>query len=241
VVISKDEAQSEGDLSATDLGMAAHAAWNRKDVDGCVEILKRALVEFPDDPTFLKFAHELAINDVVEIPEAIAVAYIRRRPKDGRGYSTLAAVLNAAYARSGGEALDLLAQVEENLLIAESLGPLDPEAELAKCNLMRFKDMPRRMVSDAYEELLQKHKWYAVAYYNYGLHCLVEDFARSLAVFRHGASLAPDDPNFVLGQMRALIKLGRNAEIWPLLKKAKQLNAPEAQVDKIMKQLNTKK
>jgi tetratricopeptide (TPR) repeat protein len=221
--------------------MAAHAAWNRKDVEGCVEILKRALVEFPDDPTFLKFAHELAINDVADVPEAIAAAYIRRRPKDGRGYSTLAAVLNAAYARSEGAATDLLAHVEENLLIAETLGPLDPEAELAKCNLMRFKDMPRRMVSDAYEELIQKYKWYAVAYYNYGLHCLVEDYARSLAVFRHGASLAPEDPNFVLGQMRALIKLGRNAEVWPLLKKAKQLKAPEAHVDKIIEQMNTKK
>ena len=54
--------------------MAAHAAWNRKDVDGCIEILKRALVEFPDDPTFLIFAQELAIHDVPDIPEAIASA-----------------------------------------------------------------------------------------------------------------------------------------------------------------------
>ncbi len=236
-----DKTEIDEDLSATQLGMAAYTAWSRLDVDQCVQILKRALIEYPGDATFLKFAHELSSHDVPEIPEAIAQAFIKAHPKDGRGYSTLAAVLNSAYSRGEGATPSLLEHVEECLLIAESLGPLEPEAELAKCNLMRFKDMPRRMVSDAYENLIQKYKWYAVAYYNYGLHCLVEDYGRALAVFRHGATLAPKDPNFIVGQIRTLIKLGRKSEIWPLLKKAKVLNASAATLEKITMQVNEMK
>lgn len=227
----------QDNLSAAELGNAAHAAWSRQDWASCLDILKQALHRFPGDPIFLKFAHELETIDNGGLSVAIAQAYIKARPHEGCGYGTLAAVLNAQYARSGGTATHLLPLIETNLGLAGERGPLDPETELAKCNFMRYKEMSSRLVSDAYEELLQKHKRFAAAYYNYGLHCLVVDYERALAVFRYGAQLAPNDPNFVLGQVRALIKLGRSPETWPLLAQAKKLNAREADVDKIMQQL----
>jgi tetratricopeptide (TPR) repeat protein len=232
--------QKEEELSARELSLAAHAAWSKDDAQGCVSILRDALQKYPGDPAFLLFCCELATAGKPRFAAVIAKAYIAQHPNEARGYGTLAAVLNAEYAASEGTLSDLLPQIEENINIAESLGQLEPEAELAKCNIMRYKSMPRDQVTDAYEQLIDKYDSYAVAYYNYGLHFLVDDYERALAVFQKGALLAPGDPNFLLGQIRALIKLNREAEIWTLLTQAKQLKASSKQIEKIMRLVNQK-
>ncbi len=132
--------------------------------------------------------------------------------------------------------VDHLQKAEAQLAYVVSVEPNNLEARLLQADVPRFAgdavaSIPR------FEAVLRDFPGSAEAHYNLGLIYLGREPERALPLFTRGRSLAPKDPDFVLGEARSFAALGRVPEARVRLAEAERMAPTHPMVAKLRAQL----
>ncbi len=194
------------------------------DLDQTAKILKIALREAPQLLCLVSVA-ALFIDrpDLRGVVEAAAEAHINAYPNDFRGYSLMARVLMHAFVDTNGSEKALLDESYSYATKALNLNANDFNAEAILFNCMRFSGADADEIAQAFNCLVANHPKRAEPYCDYALYLLATDAAEAEALFERGAKLEAADPDYLVGQARALASLNREAEAQTLLAQAEKI------------------
>lgn len=192
--------------------VAAHRDFD--EFDEAEQVLEEAILSIPGEPELLRFMPWLTQRRRYELAGAIAQIHFDSHPEDPRGCFWLGQVqleLIAANALARDN-LTAVAELFEEAIALSADGAY-PDAELGLVNVERLLAQPDRALCRV-DELLRRHPNHPEALYTKGLLLLAERPAQALECFEQGATLRPDDPDYLRGIERArlAIRQKRGAE-----------------------------
>jgi len=220
-VISRDELSEietceEMLARAAKLFIANERVW-------ATEVLKRVLRDYPESSLLIDFVEHLDHPKERGLMEAIVAGHLHQHPADPRGHYWNATILIEAFIE--------FPQTEENLLAAQKhiKTALDShadwkEAQLKDCMIARLRLYPAHEVKAKYEALVNRHAFFAEAYYDYALFMMETDPVEAFRLFSQGAALEPEDPEYLVGKARTLMMMGKEAEAHEEFTRARRMN-----------------
>ncbi len=196
------------------------------DLDNTAKILKIALREAPQLLCLVSVA-ALFIDksELRGVVEAAAEAHINSYPNDFRGHSLMARVLMHAFVETNGTEKALLDESYSYAVNTLKLNANDFSAEAILFNCMRLSGEGADEIAPAFNRLVANHPKRAEPYYDYAIYLFDTNAQEAETLFERGAELEAADPDYLVGQARALMALNREVEAQTLLVRAKQIQS----------------
>lgn len=184
------------------------------------KITKAAIERFPLNRNSISLGYKFMNTEEIAFAEYIAECFTRQEPDNPSGYAFKSHVLIRLFESGKSPSDDTLASAEKACARALALSATNPEAQLAKCKILKLSGMDTDTVSDAYNKLLEQYPSYTDAIYDYAKHCLDFDPRQALRYFENGAKIDPQDPDFKTGILEALASIDRLDAAKLMLKQA---------------------
>jgi hypothetical protein len=132
--------------------------------------------------------------------------------------------------------VERLRDAEAKLAIVIGAQPSNLAARLMRADIPRYAGDPAGSVP-RFEELLRDFPTCDAAHYNLGVILLGTQPDRALGHFAAGRAIAPRDPDYVLGEARALVALRRVGEARERLAQAERMAPSHPMIPKVRSQL----
>ena len=195
------------------------------DADALVAAAEDALAAHGGHTLLLGLIPHLLSFGQAGICASIADHHIDAHPNDPRGHAWMGEILSLAV-NHGALELDAIHDACEHLQRALALDPELLPAAVSLGVAYRIQGDPAAARA-TFEDLLDRHPEAAPAHYNLAVMDLdAEDYEAALAHFQAGAAADPDDADYPMGCIRALIPLGRYEEARTYLEQVREL-APD--------------
>lgn len=198
------------------------AALEVSGAEAAAPAIERAVTELPGASSLMEFVPQLLQVGKSGLAGAIVESRLAASPDDPDAHFWMAEIVIQVVAH-GAWPTEKLSDAEEHLGRALALRAPFPEAETARCNLLRLRG-DQSAARECFLQVVSRYPDRAEAHFNLGIMAL--DFApeEALAHFARGEAISPEDADYPLGSARALIRLGRTSEATEALSRAEGLD-----------------
>ena len=197
----------------------AFATFATDPVEQAILGVERLSATYPADPLLLVFVPIMLKKLHARVSWDIARNHEAAHPGDSEGHYWIGEILTFCF-NHRTESLSRVPEARAALQRALELRPDHLPAALSLCSLFQLEGRTSE-AKDAYSKLLITYPNCMQAHFNLATMLLETDPATSLEHFRRGERLAPEDPDFPVGCVRALLALGRTDEAREALKRAR--------------------
>ena len=206
-----------------------------EDFDSLVARVEPAIASFNGDELLLDFLPLLLNEGRAGLCGDICARHIEAHPRDPRGHAALGELTLVAI-NQRAIPMDRLPEARAQIERALSL---DPDHAPAHGTLGAIRRMEGDLVGAraSYERVIDLVPEDAEARYNLAVMLLETEPETSLEHFRAGAELAPADPDYPLGEARALARLGEEDEARAALARARDRDPDHPRIDEVASSL----
>lgn len=217
--LSPDEEET---LRTDALLRSAAAAFEVSGAEAAGPAIERALAEVPGAPSLMEFVPELLQVGKSGVAGAIVDSRLAAHPDDPDAHFWMAEIVIQVVAH-GAWPTEKLSEADEHLGRALALRAPFPEADTARCNLLRLRG-DQAAARECFVQVASRYPDRAEPHFNLGIMAL--DFApqEALSHFARGEAISPDDADYPLGRARALIRMARASEATEALRRAEELD-----------------